>query len=67
MIDPSRSAAQPSLAKLQDLDVKPGALRLVDILHDDDCPKLRGGRCSCAPIVRPLNCQERRAQKGGER
>jgi len=45
--------------------LQPGELKLVDVLHDDDCPKLRGGHCRCDPIVRPMNRQERRADRKG--
>jgi hypothetical protein len=67
MIDSSRYADHPYVAELQELTPKPGTLRLVDVLHDDDCPKLIGGACRCDPIVRPMNRQERRAYEKGTR
>lgn len=27
----------------------PGAITEVRVLHDDSCPKLRGGSCQCEP------------------
>jgi len=32
--------------------VKPG-VHHITVYHDDDCPKLRGGECSCQPDVKP--------------
>lgn len=34
------------------LDVRPGEVRHVDVLHDDWCPALRGGVCACKPEIR---------------
>lgn len=33
-------------------DMKPGELRHVTIIHEDDCPRLKGGPCLCDPEVR---------------
>jgi hypothetical protein len=39
------------LSLLPDLEaqVERGHLYRLDILHDNDCPFLRGGRCTCDP------------------
>jgi hypothetical protein len=29
--------------------VQPGHVYQLDILHDDECPFLSGGRCTCSP------------------
>jgi len=67
MIDQSAYLDQPYILNVQAAaaGLRPGELRLVDVLHDDDCPKLRGGHCRCAPIVRPMTRQERRADRKG--
>lgn len=31
--------------------IEPGQLRQVFVFHDDDCPKLAGGTCTCSPTV----------------
>jgi hypothetical protein len=44
------------------LTLKPGEIAIVNVRHDDDCPRLRGGECRCVPdieAVKPL--QRRRA------
>jgi hypothetical protein len=32
--------------------LEPGTVIEVDIIHDDDCPRLYGDGCRCAPDVR---------------
>jgi hypothetical protein len=51
--------------------LEPGTVIEVDIIHDDDCPRLYGdGLCNCAPDLRqrshpshqrrePVQCKER--------
>ncbi len=39
------------LAHLAAYPLTPGALVEVAVLHDDDCPRLRGGECNCEPDV----------------
>jgi hypothetical protein len=65
MTDPSRSADQPYLAKLQAVaeGLKPGELRLIDVLHDDDCPRLRGGACGKAARHGPETYPAREVEK----
>jgi hypothetical protein len=41
----------PLLERLADYPLTPGATIEVEFLHDDDCPKLRGGECTCTPDV----------------
>lgn len=39
------------LAKVFAADIprEPGTLRVIEFLHDHDCPKLTGGECGCDP------------------
>jgi len=42
------------------LTLKPGEIAVINVLHDDDCPRLAGGECCCVPdieAVRPLRRQ----------
>lgn len=39
---------------------KLGEIRIVTVLHDDDCPRPIGGRCDCQPEIELLNRRERR-------
>jgi hypothetical protein len=37
--------------------LEPGEIVIINVLHDDDCPRLRNGRCQCTPditAVKPL-------------
>jgi len=31
--------------------VRPGSVSHVEVRHDDDCPRLRDGDCTCSPII----------------
>jgi hypothetical protein len=60
--------AQPYVKPLRDLvDAKPGEVRIVNLYHDPQCPKLAGGLCTCVPELELLNRQQRRAQRKGGR
>jgi hypothetical protein len=39
------------LGRLTGYPLIPGAVLEVDVLHDDDCPRLQGGECNCLPEV----------------
>lgn len=43
----------PVVDALSDLlhNRKPGTVLIVDVAHDRDCPKLKGGECRCKPDV----------------
>lgn len=34
------------------IQTQPGQVTHVEVLHDDDCPFLQGGECTCKPEVR---------------
>lgn len=53
----------PGLIKHARSVVKPGTVQMVTVLHDHDCPKLRGGRCTCQPEIELLNRAQRRARR----
>lgn len=39
---------------------KPGEVIHINVLHDDDCPRLRGGECRCVPDIEAVKPLERR-------
>lgn len=62
----ARSLAQPYVQAIERarasgmLALAPGTVAVLEVRHDDDCPKLRGGLCRCAPdlALRPLPAKE---------
>lgn len=41
----------------------PGQISVVTVRHDHDCPRLRGGACTCQAFVEQMNRSERRSQR----
>ena len=52
-MDKQEYLKQPYIKKILFMrgQLRPGRLVRVDIRHDDWCPALRGGLCSCSPDV----------------
>lgn len=48
-----KRAALRRAKRLAEKCPKAGGVFVVDVYHDADCPKLRGGVCICRAAVRP--------------
>lgn len=39
------------IGRVMGQDIKAGGVYVMNYYHDDTCPKLKGGECSCEPDV----------------
>jgi hypothetical protein len=60
IVTPGDGSAPPTdnctrkLLRMQQAGLLPASgLLALDVLHDDGCEALRGGRCGCDPLIRP--------------
>lgn len=47
----SRILAQARTGKLAPTINERGRVKVVEVQHDADCPRTRGGTCNCNPII----------------